>query len=120
MDFIVKEINKEYAKFLIVGISVNSPLFLLQEIKEQINLRKGDVILFDQLMQTGDADNRFLSVTFGSEEFDLSTAKHRERSVVDDETKSIIADFLRENLMVLKYSILLTQQKEVILHGGFI
>lgn len=120
MDFIVKEINKEYAKFLIFGISTESPFFLLEEIKEQINLQKNDVVIFDQLLQTGDADNRFLLLTFGSKVFDLSTAKHIERSVVDGETKSIIADFLRKNFMVLKYSILLEQQKEIILDGGFI
>lgn len=120
MDFLIKEINKKYAKFLVIGISVNSPLFLLHEVKEKINLREGDIIVFDQLLQTGDAENRFISLTFGSEDFDLNTAKHIEKSIIDDEVKSIIADFLRNNSMVLKYSILLDEQKGIILDGGFI
>ena len=120
MDFIIREINKKYAKFLIFGVSAESPLFLLQEIKEQLNPRKGDIIVFDQLLQTGDVENRFLSITFGDVDFDLGTATHLENTVVDDETKSIISDYLRQNTLLLKYSILLSQQKEVILRGGFV
>lgn len=120
MDFVVREINKEYARFLIFGISAESPLFLLQEIREQLNPNKGDVIVFDQLLQTGDAENRFLSLTFGDSDFDLSTATHLENTIVDAETRSIIADYLRKNTLLLKYSILLSPQKEAILQGGVV
>lgn len=120
MDLIVREINKEYAKFLIFSISAESPLFLLQEIREQLNPNKGDVIVFDQLLQTGDTENRFLSITFGDMGFNLSTVKHLENAVVDAETRSIIADYLRNNTLLLKYSILLSKQKEIILQGGVI
>lgn len=120
MDYIIREIKKEYAKFLVFGISAESPLFLLQQIKEQLNPNKGDVIVFDQLLQTGDAENRFLSITFGDTDFDLSTATHTENAVIDVETRSIIADYLRKNTLLLKYSILLSQQKEIILQGGVV
>lgn len=118
MDFITREINKEYAKFLVFGTSADSPLFLLHEIKDKIRLSKGDIVVFDQLLQTGDVDNRFLMVKFGDKDFDLSTASHLEKESVDNETKEIVADFLRNNLLVLRYSILPEQQKEIILNGG--
>lgn len=120
MDFIIREINKKYAKFLIFGVSAESPLFFLQEIKKQLNPNKGDIIVFDQLLQVGDTEDRFLSLTFGDVDFDLSTVTHLENTVVDDETRSIIADYLRKNTLLLKYSVLLSQQKEVILRGGFV
>ena len=51
-DFIIKKIDKSYAKYLIFGITANSPLFCLDEIEKSINLSKGDIIVFDQLLQT--------------------------------------------------------------------
>lgn len=120
MEFIVKEINKDYAKFLVFGISANSPLFLLEEIKEQIKPKSGDVVIFDQLLQVGDAENRFLLLNFNDDAFDLGTAKYIDRNFVDNDIKRIVADFLRSNLVLLRYCILPASQKETILQGGVV
>lgn len=120
MDLIIREINKKYAKFLVFGTSADTPLFFLQEIGDQTRLSKGDAVLFDQLLQTGDADNRFLIIKFGDNDFDLSTISHLDREKIDLETKEIVASFLRSNPLVLRYSILPEQQKETILDGGII
>lgn len=119
-DIVIKQINSNLAKYLVFGVSSESPLFLLQNIKEQMILSKGDAVLFDQLLQTGDADNRFLTLTFDGYNFDLSTAKHINGTIIERNIKLIIADYLRQNTLLLKYSILLSKQKDLILSGGII
>jgi len=118
MEFVIQKINKNYAKYLVFGISAESPLFLLNEIKGQLSLKQGEIVLFDQLLQTGNSDNRFLLLTFDGKDFDLSTIKHIDLSIVEDDVKVLVANFLRNNTALLKYSILLAQQKELLLKGG--
>lgn len=119
-DFIIKQINKDYAKYLVFGTSVDSPLFQLIEIKNTIEVIDGDKIIFDQLLQTGNADNRFLVMTFINRNFDYSSAKNINYNIIDEEVKAFACDYLRKNVMTLKYSVLLSEQKEIILNGGII
>jgi hypothetical protein len=118
-EFIVKEINKDYAKYLVFSVTADSPLLHLQEIKKHIHLPNVNVI-FDQLLQTGNVDNRFLTLSFENNDFNFSTAKHIKNDKVDIETKTEIANFLRQNSLILKYSILLSTQKELIEKGGIL
>ena len=39
---------------------------------------------------------------------------------IDNEIRNKVADYLRANVILLKYSILLSKQKECILNGGII
>lgn len=117
-DFIIRQINKEYAKYLVFGTTVESPLFQLFEIQNSINILNGEKIIFDQLLQTGNADNRFLIMTFYEGNFDYSSAQNIDVQNIENDVKAFGCNFLRENSLVLKYSILLSDQKEYILNGG--
>ena len=117
-DFIIRQINKEYAKYLVFGTTVESPLFQLFEIQNRINILNGEKIIFDQLLQTGTADNRFLIMTFYEGNFDYSSAQNIDAKNIENDVKALSCNFLRENSLILKYSILLSDQKEHILNGG--
>ena len=117
-DFIIRQINKEYAKYLVFGTTVESPLFQLFEIQNSINILNGEKIIFDQLLQTGNADNRFLIMTFYEGNFDYSSAQNIDAENIENDVKALGCNFLRENSLILKYSILLSDQKEHILNGG--
>lgn len=117
-DFLIRQINKEYAKYLVLGTTVESPLFQLLEIQNSVEISNGEKVIFDQLLQTGNADNRFLVMTFHDGAFDYSSAQHIDAQSVGNDVKSFVCDFLRNNSLILKYSILLSAQKEDILNGG--
>jgi len=117
-DFIIKKINKEYAKYWVFGTTVDSPLFQLLEIQNSVDISNGEKIIFDQLLQTGNTDNRFLVMTFLDETFDYSSAQNIDSKSVGNDVKAFACDFLRENPLILKYSILLSDQKDDIINGG--
>ena len=49
--YYMRELVKEYAKYLVFGTTVESPLFQLFEIQNSINILNGEKIIFDQLLQ---------------------------------------------------------------------
>ena len=117
-EFIIKQIDKSLAKYLVFGTTSESPLFQLLEIQDAIEISNGDRIIFDQLLQTGDANNRFIVMTFGDGSFDYSSAENIDGKVIDAEIRAFGCNFLRSNTLALKYSILMSHQKEFILNGG--
>lgn len=119
-NFIIKQIDKDYAKYLVFGTTVDSPLFQLTEIKKAINIMNGDKIIFDQLLQTGNIESRFLIMTFANNNFDYESAKNVDTKIIDIDTRAFGCTYLRNNRLLLKYSILLSDQKEMILNGGTI
>ena len=119
-DFVIKKTENSFVKYVVFGITAESPIFLLDEIKKELILSVGDKVLFDQLLQTGNTTNRFLMLTYGVDDFNLSSANNINASSIGVAEKSVISDFLRENDKILKYSILLNEQKELITSGGFL
>lgn len=117
---IIKRLNSNFAKYLVFSVSSESPMFYLEEIKEQMILSEGDSVLFDQLLQTGNSDNRFLAIVYNNGIFDISSVHHVDKDTVDVEVKNEISNYLRNNSLLLKYSILLGKQKDIILNGGSI
>lgn len=117
---IIKKLKCNFAQYLVFSISSDSPMFYLEEIKEQMILSEGDVVIFDQLLQTGNSDNRFLAMTFSNGVFDFSSIHHLDKDNVAIEVKNEVSNYLRNNTLLLKYSILLGKQKEIILNGGSI
>ena len=117
---IIEKLNNSFAQYLIYSVSTESPLFALDEVANQISLNNGDVVIFDQLLQTGNSDNRFLTLVYSNGTFDLSTIKHITNCEVNSEIRKMVAEYLRSNTLLLKYSILLSKQKECILNGGII
>lgn len=117
-DIIINKSNDPKIKYVIFSISSDSPLFLLEEINKNINLKNGQSVLFDQLLQTGDSNNRFLNLKFVNGTFDLSSIQHIDKEKLDETLYKFISDFLRKEQRLLRYSILLEEQKNFILRGG--
>jgi hypothetical protein len=117
---IIEKLNNSIANYLVFSISSESPLFFLDELEEEISFNEGEILVFDQLLQTGEADNRFMSIVYHDKKFDYSSVKHIDNYKIDSGIRGIIAEYLRRNIVLLKYSILLSQQKEHILKGGIV
>ena len=119
-DVIIKQINSNIAKYLVVGLSSDSPLFAIHEIMDQMNLTSGDSVLFDQLLQVGSTKERFIRLTFTGVDFDYNSIINIPEDAIAMEIKSVISDYLRNNTLLLKYSILVSAQKEQIINGGVV
>ena len=119
-NYVLKKLNSKIAQYLVFSTSVESPFFMLNEITKDIHESKDVVVIFDQLLQTGDSDNRFMSITFKNNAFDLNSANKIDSKTVNNVIREEIANFLRENPTILKYSILLSNQKEQIEKGGIL
>ena len=117
---IIEKLNNKFAKYLVFSTTTESPLFALEDISNQVSLVDGDMLIFVYLLQTGDAENRFIALTYQNSTFDFSTIKHIQNDKIDNEIRNKVADYLRANVILLKYSILLSKQKECILNGGII
>lgn len=119
-NYVLRKLNQTNIKYLIFGTSVESPLFAINEIASKINENEEVEVLFDQLLQTGNADNRFLMLKFKNGKFELNSATCIKSEMIKDEIKNEITVFLRKNPQILKYSILLNEQKKIIEQGGII
>lgn len=118
---VIEKIDKDYAGFLVFGTSVESPLFDLLEIQECLNLQEKEVfVLFDQLLQTGNSENRYLKMKIVNGCFDYESAINVDAGLIEDDIKAYVCDYLRRNEIILKHSILLSDQKESILRGGIL
>ena len=117
-NVIIKQINSDIAKYLVVGLSSDSPLFVINEIMDQMNLKNGNSVLFDQLLQVGNTKERFIRLTYAGADFDYYSITNIPEDEIDIEVKSVISDYLRKNTLLLKYSILISAQKEQIINGG--
>ncbi len=119
-NYVLKKVNQNSIEYLVFGTSVESPLFCITEIAKKLDENKEAKVLFDQLLQTGNSDNRFLMIEFKNGNFELSSATCINPQTINDGIKSQITDFLRQNPQILKYSILLNDQKKIIEQGGII
>lgn len=119
-SIIIEKLNSGFAQYLIFSVTTESPLFALDDIAKHTSFVDGDVIIFDQLLQTGNSDNRFMTLIYKNGTFDYSTIRHLKSEEVESGIRNKIAEYLRSNTLLLKYSILLSQQKECILNGGII
>ena len=119
-DYILKHIDQDNIDYLVFGTSVESPFVYITEIAKDIKADKVVKVLFDQLLQTGNSKNRFLMLELKDGTFELSSAICIDPKAVSNEIKLHIADFLRHNPQVLKYSILLNEQKKIIEQGGIV
>lgn len=72
------------------------------------------VLLIDQLLVTGDAENRYISCAYNHGHIELNTARY---TVPDNYYKNLAADILQNNKNIVESSILTSHQKEYILTG---
>ena len=119
-NYVLRKLKQDSIKYLIFGTSVESPLFAINEIANKIKENKEVEVLFDQLLQTGNAENRFLMIKLKNGKFELNSATCIQPEMISQAIKNEITEFLRQNPQILKYSILLNEQKKTIEQGGII
>lgn len=71
-------------------------------------------VLIDQLLVTGDGDNRFISCNFLNGKLDMATAQI---VIPDGRFRSITTERLHENYIYVEHSILTEHQRECIKKG---
>ncbi|ADQ45555.1 hypothetical protein Calkro_0662 [Caldicellulosiruptor kronotskyensis 2002] len=115
--FIIKEVyNTEYKVMVIVLDSV----FLteiLDEIERELEyLKVKGNVLIDTLLFNGNNDERFISIYFDGQKFDLGSYKIV-KFKKDSSFRRITSDYLRVNKEILEYSILNDFQRKLIKKG---
>lgn len=71
-------------------------------------------ILIDQLLVTGDGDNRFISCSLQDGKLDMATARI---VIPDGRFRKITAELLHDNFVYVEHSILTEYQRECIKKG---
>lgn len=115
--YIVKKINTNYGRYLVYGTGVDSPFYFWDKIKNKISLVDGEYILFDQLLQIGNSNKRFVIIAIKDEKLDFKNIKFLAFKSVDNTIRAEISNFLRKHNEILKYSILLEHEKKKIFNG---
>ena len=103
-----------YDRFLLC-LTFESVVNYLSEIETSPEMVKcSGKALIDQLLVTGNGDNRFLSCSFLDGKLDMSTA---EIVIPDGRFRSITVERLRDNFAYVEHSILSEYQRECIKKG---
>lgn len=111
--------NNDY-KLLVVFKTPEPPLQYLDEVsKVLVNKRIKGFILIDELIHSGNNEDRFIKVYFDGENFDRKSFSFE---VVDrrSEIRKYSCEVLRKEPDVIDYSTLNNFQKKLILSGLFI
>lgn len=117
-NFVLHEINKE--NLLLVCLDHNSFIAYVPEMQddEHIQSNEGNLII-DQLLVTGDGNNRFLLCGFSHGRISLNEAQvisHEDTR----EYRKISSRILNNNFNMLEYSILTDKQLEMIHNGDVV
>jgi len=112
-NYLLKQLN-DYQCYLIC-MDYNSIRYYLDDIANEplIQSNAGDLII-DQLLVAGNGKNRFFTCQFSYGEIKLDTAKNIKSN---DTYRRISSELLKQNIDLLKYSILTDNQVESIRHG---
>ena len=103
--------------YLVYSTSVYSPYDWWEELQRKHNIADGSVVIFDQLLQIGNADKRFPVFTVKNKKLNFKNLRYSILPKYTKRLKHYISNFLRENREILKHSILLEHEKEQILNG---
>ncbi len=103
-----------YNRFLLC-LTFESIVNYLSEIEASPEMIKSSgKLLIDQLLVTGDGDNRFISCSFLNGKLDMNTAQI---VIPDGRFRSITTERLHDNYMYVEHSILTKYQRECIKKG---
>lgn len=113
-DFEILKLNNEPYDFLIIATSYENPLSVINEIGEEIQVRKAN-LLFDLTLVNGINKNRYIKC-----EYDADTNKLPSCSIVegiDDDIKKISQSYFSKNEEVVKKSVLSNSLKYLLKSG---
>lgn len=106
--------NNEY-KYILICLSYESVANYIDDIENTINdFSKEGILLIDQLLITGNIENRFIACSYSSGELKLSTAKN---VMPNNKIKEISANFFKKNPELIENSILPKYQRFLIKKG---
>lgn len=111
-EYVIVKLNKIDLDVLLICLTHENIYQHLEEIKQESVLQKGSgYLLLDQLLVTGDGDNRFVLIPYHEGIFELQNAKN---IVAPIEIRQITVEVLNKNSSVIKNSILTRAQREKI------
>lgn len=119
-NFKIISLNETEIKILIVMKTCDSPFDFVSEIQEQLQvIHFSGVFVIDELLHSGNNEERFISGFFDGKAFDNSKFKYvniGKKSPV----RNYVCEYLQSDLEVLKYSSLTEKQQKLISHGCII
>lgn len=116
-NFDIINLNENDAKILVIMKTSDSPFDFVNEIQEQLKMMEfSGLFVIDELLHSGNNQERFISGFFDGNSFDDSKFKFED--VAKKSTiRSYICDYLKTDLEILKYSSLTDKQQKLILRG---
>jgi len=113
INYLLKQLNND--QYYLICMDYNSILNYLDEVENEPLLQSntGELII-DQLLVAGNGKNRFLTCQFSCGEIMLDTARNIS---ISDSYRRISSEFFKQNIDLLRYSILTESQVESIRQG---
>jgi hypothetical protein len=119
-DFEIINLQESKYAALVIMKTHMAPLQYMSEIAESLaHMKIKGLILIDELMHSGNNEDRFIVTNFNGDKFDrtsMAFAKIEKRS----EIRRISCEYLSKELDMIEYSILSNNQKEMICRGLYI
>lgn len=116
-NFDIVSLDEKDRKILIMMKICDSPFDFVDELQEQLKIIGfSGAFVIDELLHSGNNEERFISGFFDGESFDNSKFKFEsiEKKCM---IRSYICEYLKSDLDVLKYSSLTERQQKLIAHG---
>lgn len=117
-EFVIRKMNScEYDKFLLC-LTFESIINYLDDIESSPEIKgQSGMLLIDQLLVTGDCENRFICCVYKDGKIDVSSTR---KVIPTDEYRRKSVEELQSKFDCLKFSILSDEQKERILEGKIV
>lgn len=110
-NYEIQQLQDKKYNALLLWLSSESIIEYITQIEhEPLIMQSKGTLLIDQLLITGDEQNRFISSLYDHGKIDLTTTKRVEQN----NYKKISKELLRKNFELLKYSILTKKQLQEI------
>lgn len=114
-EYILERINEEEYQYFIISLTYESILNYLEKIEgEKVIQNSKGILLIDQLLISGNNKNRFMSCEYENGKLKLFTAKN---VVCKEKIRNISSRILKNEVRIIKESILPEYQKRLILEG---
>ncbi len=114
-NFKIVKLNNEPYDFLIIATSYEGPLSFLEEIGDEIQMQKAN-LLFDLTLINGVNSNRYIKCEYEAGKNLLQSCSIVE--CIDDAVKKLSEQFFMENKEVVKESVLSNSLKYLLQSGS--
>lgn len=116
-NFDIVNLDNKEIKILVIMKTSDSPFDFVNELQEQLRtIDFSGLFVIDELLHSGNNEERFISGFFDGNSFDNSKFKFEnidKKSII----RSYMCNYLKSDLEVLNYSSLTDKQQKLISHG---